>query len=164
MLIALGLAIALVTDEQLACPSKPGQDEVYCSVRCSADSSNFKCAMVSEIHGKSKAGAARGPLLPCKPKSCCKAMEPGFGAGAIAYAEKGSCSLAVRAKHAARAGFSGLVVLDAKGTKSKPAERKHYLPIPVVTVESKNVKSVDLSGAFSVSLEVRHTSTLYTRH
>jgi hypothetical protein len=156
VVLSLGLG-GFVSDEQLACPSKPGEEEIYCSVKCSSGASSFKCAMVSEIHGKSKAASARGPLRQCTPKSCCKAMDPGFGSGTIAYAEKGSCSLATRAKYAARAGFTGLIVLDAKGAKSKPAERKRFFAIPVVTIESKRMKSnlLELPGPFGINLEVR---------
>ena len=126
---------------------------------------DFKCRTPVETHGTNSATAVTSTVQAVKPSSACKPLTSTAPAGgAIARVANGYCSLALKAKHVAQAGFTGMLVTGKK--KPKAASRsgdEHFFPVPVVIVADKTPpmwKQLPGNTTMTIRLEVSYMSTI----
>ena len=85
-----------------------------------------------------------GLVQPTKPASACKPLKVTPSTrGSVAVVQSGTCTLAVKAKHAAAAGFSALLLVEGKKkNKISAQDGAIFLDIPVVRIQSDAAKKI----------------------
>jgi hypothetical protein len=151
-------------DFNVECPD--GKSSEYnCMVDCNSTAiGKLKCIAPVSGRGKSLVGYTYGPVRKMKPASGCKAFKLNSieGVEEIAVVDSGYCTLAAKAKNAAAAGYSAIVVVDSKQkSKMAPTDAKAFFSIPVVQMTRDVAKKMLAAGdehSISISMQRKRAS------